>query len=308
MEQQIKSLLFIKIFTFSLLFWMCHFYIYMMAFNKLFDINYNHHRELYIRNYRSLANYKQYNHSSITCINDQLPNGVNNKSDITSKEKYSERKKKYSNGTLPTNARSHRKDTKSKSCIFETKKYSHLEKKIFKELDYADFLKKNRTISDKIYKKIILKKCGLRLALPLLLFLVLAISFILDKFCGYGLTYVLYKVILLCSPVIGVEELIKIPYLSHIKNLSTLYTKPASPALVHLYDILNRPPLKWFTKILVKKQGSPVRFENHCVPYFLGFLIYFVPLFILGIILISGVFYYHKKVKNMKKLSSEKGK
>ncbi|SBT00053.1 Plasmodium exported protein (Pm-fam-a like), unknown function [Plasmodium malariae] len=276
-----------------------------MAFNKLFDINYNHHRELYIRNYRSLANYKQYNHSSITCINDQLPNGVNNKSDITSKEKYSERKKKYSNGTLPTNARSHRKDTKSKSCIFETKKYSHLEKKIFKELDYADFLKKNRTISDKIYKKIILKKCGLRLALPLLLFLVLAISFILDKFCGYGLTYVLYKVILLCSPVIGVSELSGLPYLSHIENISELYknSNVASPALVHLYDILNKPPLNWFTKVLVKEGGKNI---NYCVRYFLGFLIYFVPLFILGIILISAVFYYHKKVKKFEKIKFRK--
>ncbi|KAI4841050.1 hypothetical protein MKS88_000818 [Plasmodium brasilianum] len=306
MEQQIKSLLFIKIFTFILLFWICHFYIYMMAFNKLFDINYNHHRELYTRNYRSLAKYKQYNHSSITCINEQLPNGVNNKSDITSKEKYAERKKNHSNRVLPTNEKSHRKDTKSKSYIFETKKYSHLEKKIFKELDYADFLKNNRTISDKIYKKIIFKKCGLRFALPLLLFLVLALSFILDKFCGYGLTYVLYKVILLCSPVVQVSDLSGISYLSHIKNLSKLYTKPASPALVHLYDILNRPPLNWFTKVLIKKNGSPVRFENHCVPYFLGFLIYFVPLFILGIILISAVFYYHKKVKKFEKIKFRK--
>ncbi|SCP03070.1 fam-l protein [Plasmodium malariae] len=303
MEQQIKSLLFIKNSTFSLLFWICHFYIYMMVLNKLFDINYNHHREFYTRNYRSLAKYEQYNHSSITCINEQLTNGVNNKSDITSKEKYAERKKNHSNRTLPTNARSHRKDTKSKSCIFETKKYSHLEKKIFKELDYADFLKNNRTISDKIYKKIILKKCGLRLALPLLLFLVLAISFILDKFCGYGLTYVLYKVILLCSPVVEVNKLSQISYLNHIKDLSTLYTKSASPALVHLYDILNRPPLNWLTKVLVKKYDKTF---NYCVPYFLGFLIYFVPLFILGIILISAVFYYHKKVKKFEKIKFRK--
>ncbi|KAI4841136.1 hypothetical protein MKS88_000371 [Plasmodium brasilianum] len=302
MEQQIKSLLFIKIFTFSLLFWICHFYIYMMAFNNLFDINYNHHRELYTRNYRSLANYKQYNHSSITCINEQLPNGVNNKIDITSKEKYAERKKKHSNRTLSTSARSHRKDTKSKSCIFETKKYSRLEKKIFKELDYADFLKNNRTISDKIYKKIILKKCGLRLALPLLLFLVLAISFILDKFCGYGLTYVLYKVILLFSPVVGLVELKKISYIKDIPKLSDLYAKGGSPALVHLYDILNRPSLKWFTEILAEESDKAF----YCVTGFLGFLIYFVPLFILGIILISAVFYYHKKVKKYEKIKFRK--
>ncbi|KAI4839244.1 hypothetical protein MKS88_001788 [Plasmodium brasilianum] len=303
MEQQIKSLLFIKIFTFSLLFWICHFYIYMMAFNNLFDFSYNHHRELYIRNYRSLTNYKQYNHSSITCINEQLPNGVNNKIDITSKEKYAERKKNHSNRTLPTNARSHRKDTKSKSCIFETKKYSHLEKKIFKELDYADFLKNNRTISDKIYKKILIKKCGLRFALPLLLFLVLAISFILDKFCGYGLTFVLYNLILLFSPFVSIDKLKTISYIKDIPKLSVLYEKGGSPALVHLYDILNRPPLNWFTKVLVKESGKNI---NYCVRYFLGFLIYFVPLFILGIILISAVYYYHKKVKKYEKIKFRK--
>ncbi|KAI4841370.1 hypothetical protein MKS88_000611 [Plasmodium brasilianum] len=291
MEQQIKSLLFIKIFTFSLLFWICHFYIYMMEFNKLFDINYNHHREFYTRNYRSMANYKQYNHSSITCINEQLPNAVNNKIDIISKEKYAEGKKKHSNRTLPTNEKSNRKDTKSKSCIFETKKYSHLEKKIFKELDYSDFLKNNRTISDKIYKKIIFKKCGLRVALPILLFFVLAISFILDKFCGYGLTYVLYKVIVHFSPV---------------SNTAILQGVQMSPAIKSLYEFLNKSSLKWFTKILVKKTEKPLKIENHCVTGFLGFLIYFVPLFILGIILITAVFYYHKKVKKYEKIKFRK--
>ncbi|SBS97149.1 Plasmodium exported protein (Pm-fam-a like), unknown function [Plasmodium malariae] len=235
-----------------------------------------------------MAKYKQYNHSSITCINELLPNGVNNKSDITSKEKYSERKKKYSNGTLPTNARSHKEDTKSKSCIFETKKYSHLEKKIFKELDYADFLKNNRTISDKIYKKIIFKKCGLRFALPLLLFLVLALSFILDKFCGYGLTYVLYKVIVHFSPV---------------SSTVTLNDVSMFPAIKSLYEFLNKPSLKWFTGVLVKEGSKTV---NYCVRYFLGFLIYFVPLFILGIILISAVFYYHKKVKKYETIKFRK--
>ncbi|SBS96865.1 Plasmodium exported protein (Pm-fam-a like), unknown function [Plasmodium malariae] len=250
-----------------------------------------------------MAKYKQYNHSSITCINDQLPNGVNIKSDITSKEKYAERKKNHSNRTLPTNARSHRKDTKSKSCIFETKKYSHLEKKIFKELDYADFLKNNRTISDKIYKKIIFKKCGLRVALPILLFFVLAISFILDNFCGCGLTHGLLNVILLCSPVVGVSELKNISYIMDIPKLSVWYANGGSPALVHLYDILNRPPLRWFTEALVKKSDKTF---NGCVRGFLGFLIYFVPLFILGIILISAVFYYHKKVKKYEKIKFRK--
>ncbi|SCN12540.1 fam-l protein [Plasmodium malariae] len=303
MKEKITFLFFKKISIFILLSWICHINTYTSRHNKSFFECDKHLSKLYARNYRLLAKYKQDKDSSIVCLNEQIPNGVNNKIAIANNEKYAERKKEQSNGILPTNARSHRKDTKSKSCIFETKKYSHLEKKIFKELDYADFLKNNITISDKIYKKIIFKKCILRFALPLLLFLVLALSFILDKFCGYGLTYGLLKVIVLISPVVEVRQLSNISYLKHINDISKLYTKPASPALVHLYDILNRPSLKWFTKVLVKESGKNI---NYCVRYFLGFLIYFVPLFILGIILISAVFYYHKKVKKFERIKFRK--
>ncbi|SBT85947.1 fam-l protein [Plasmodium malariae] len=195
MEQKFKLLLFSKVFTFILLSWIYHFYIYKSTHNKSFVEYCKNHRKLYIRNYRLLAKYNNDKDSSVVCLKKEIPVGVNNKNDITYIEKESTTKNKASNRYAPRNARGNKKCMKNKSCIFEMKKYSHLEKKIFKELDYVDFLKKNKTISDKIYKKIIRKKCGLRFALPLLLILVLLVSFILDNVGGYGLTFGLFKLI-----------------------------------------------------------------------------------------------------------------
>lgn len=50
-----------------------------------------------------------------------------------------------------------------------------MEKEIFKELDYIDFLKEKRTVSNKTYKKITLEKYGLSIILLLLLFFLLLI-------------------------------------------------------------------------------------------------------------------------------------
>ncbi|KAI4836242.1 hypothetical protein MKS88_004030 [Plasmodium brasilianum] len=303
MKKKIKSLSFIKFVTFFLLSWILHFHIYVSTHEKSLNECYNNRRKLYTRYCRSLAKYKQIKNSSIVCLKEDIPNGANNKKDIFSNEKRNTGTMKQSNGNPLYNVKGHKQSMKNKSCIFETKKYSHLEKKIFKELDYEDFLKNNKTISDKIYKKIIFKKCGLRVALPILLFFVLVISFILDNFCRCGLTHGLLNVIILCSPVVQFSQLKDISYLQHITKMNEWYKNGGSPALVHLYDILNRPPLRWFTEALVKKSNKTF---NCCVTGFLGFLIYVVPLFILGIILISGVFYYHKKVKKYQKIKFRK--
>ncbi|SBS96243.1 Plasmodium exported protein (Pm-fam-a like), unknown function [Plasmodium malariae] len=228
-----------------------------------------------------MAKYNQDKDSSNVCLKEETANSANYEKDISNNAKCASGKRKHSNRCLQRNARSQKMYMKNKACVFETKKYSHLEKKIFKELDYEDFLKKSRTISDKIYKKIILKKCGLRLALPLLLFLVLLISFMLDNFCRCGFTYGLFNIIVLISP--------------GSASGTRLRETDLSPAIKSLYELLNKPPLNWFTKVL--RRGKDSKWENYCVKGFLGFLIYFVPLFILGTILISAVFYYHKKVK-----------
>ncbi|KAI4839246.1 hypothetical protein MKS88_001790 [Plasmodium brasilianum] len=304
MEQKFKSLLFYKVSTFILLSWIYHFYIYKSTHNKSIVEYYKNHRKLYIRNYRLLAKYNNDKDSSIVCLKKEIPVGVNNKKDIPYIERENTIKKKASNGYSPRNARGNKKCMKNKSCIFEMKKYSHLEKKIFKELDYVDFLKKNKTISDKIYKSIIRKKCGLRFALPLLLILVLLVSFILDNVGGYGLTFGLFKLIVFISPAVKVTELSTYPYLEAFKNnLSNIFKGDTSPAIATLYVWLTNSPLSWFTNSVVKTKGVKA---NYCVSGFFGFLIYFVPIFILGIILISAVVYYHKKVKKYEKIKFRK--
>ncbi|SBT85662.1 fam-l protein [Plasmodium malariae] len=290
MEQKITSMLFKKISTFILLSWICHIYIYTRTYNKFLDECNNHRRKLYTRNCRLMAKYNQDKNSSVVCLKEETTNSANYEKDICNNVKCASVKKNQSNGCLQRNARGQKMYMKNKACVFETKKYSHLEKKIFKELDYEDFLKKNRTISDRIYRKIMRKKCGLRLALPLLLFLVLSISFILDNFCRCGLTYGLFNIIILISPGSSPGPSIRETQLSSAIN--------------SFYDLLNKPPLKWFTKVL--RRGKDGKLENYCVKGFLGFLIYFVPLFILGTILISAVFYYHKKVKKYENIKFRK--
>ncbi|SBS96933.1 Plasmodium exported protein (Pm-fam-a like), unknown function, partial [Plasmodium malariae] len=241
--------------------------------NKSLNECYSHRRKIYATNYRLLAKYKQDRDLSFFCLKEDSPNGVNYKEDISSNEEGEVGKKKHINGSLSTNARRNKKSLKNKSCIFETKKYSHLEKKIFKELDYVDFLKSNRTISDKIYKKILLKKCGLRIALPLLLFMVLAVSFILDNFCGCGLSRGLFKLIIL-SPSVSVQSLSNNPLFSHIENIKKVFEnkEEISSAFAYLYAFLTKPSLNPFTQALSKTSG---KVRNYCVSGFLGFLIYF---------------------------------
>ncbi|KAI4838055.1 hypothetical protein MKS88_003478 [Plasmodium brasilianum] len=298
MERKTMLLLFVKITAFS-------------RRSKSLVECYNKRRKLYGRNYRLMAKNKQDKDSSILYLKEEIPNGVNYIKDIFNNEKCTSGKTKQSNGSSQRNKRVHKKNMKNKSCIFETKKYSHLEKKIFKELDYVDFLKNNRTISDKIYKKIILKKCGLRVALPLLLFLVLTVSFILDNFCGCGLTRGLLKLIIHSSPVVEVDILKNNPFFSHItriKPLSEVFEKDEiSSAFAYLYAFLTKPSLNPFTQALVETTSNSVKkVRNYCVSGFLGFLIYFVPIFILSIILISGLVYYHKKVKKFDKIKLRK--
>ncbi|SBT00137.1 Plasmodium exported protein (Pm-fam-a like), unknown function [Plasmodium malariae] len=220
---------------------------------------------------------------------EDIPNGIHNKKDIYINEKYTSGKKKQSYRCSLSNEKGYKKEVKNKTCIFETKKYSNLEKKIFKELDYVDFLKNNKTLSDHIYKKITLKKCGLRFALPLLILLVFLISFILDNFCECGLTFGLKKIIVLISPVSNTVKL---------SNVSV------SPAIKSFYEWLTQSRFSWFTNSVVAlKNGNRA---NYCVTGFLGFLIYFVPIFLFIVILIAGVVYYHKKVKKYEKIRHRK--
>ncbi|KAI4839604.1 hypothetical protein MKS88_002161 [Plasmodium brasilianum] len=269
MEQKIKTLLFKKISAIIILSWICHIYIYTRTHNESLVKCYNSPRILYTRKYRLLAKYNQDRNSTIVYLKEDMPN---DKRDTSNNEKCVIGKKKQSNGSLPRNARCHKKNMKNKSYIFETGKYSYIEKKIFKELDYLNFLKNKRTISDKLYKKIILKKFSLRLSFPVILLLLFSIALLVELFVGYGVTNLLFGVLSRYLDKSGLESL-----------QNTLLATPFGKMFYTVVEISNE-----------KKSGL--------IRNFLGFIVYFSVFFILGISMILGIAYYHKKVKKYDKI------
>ncbi|KAI4834040.1 uncharacterized protein MKS88_000186 [Plasmodium brasilianum] len=294
MEQTIKILLFIKITTFILLCWICHFYSKVGTLMKSLDEKKNYRRNIHARTYRLLEIYGKDNNSSSLYLKEGLPiNGIHKKIDTTYNEKYDSEKRKQSNVCPSRFAGGHQPGVKNKSCVFETKKYSHLEKKIFKELDYTDFLKNNKTISNKIYKKIIHKKYGLRIVLPVLIFLFLLIIFMIEVSLGFaGKGSLLYQLGLTKD---YLESLTKVP--------------PWSTIL----DELKK--LEGFWKHGIFGSTNPIcmlcdkanEVTNTCIlGQLFRILIYFVPFVILSITVITGIIYYHKKVKKYEKIKLRK--
>ncbi|SBS96469.1 Plasmodium exported protein (Pm-fam-a like), unknown function, partial [Plasmodium malariae] len=243
------------------------------TFNKYLNENYNPYEKKDIKTYRLLGKCKQDHISSIVGLKSVIPNNeLKDKKNISNSQK--EDKYKYVQlDESSMNSMGHQKQAKkNKSYIFETKDYSYLEKKIFKELDFFDFLKNNRTISDNLYKKVVLKKRQLRIFTPAILLILLSISLILDFCCGYGLRRGLFKL---------------------------LKFSLGDGPLGKLYTFLEKYFVSFF-KIDIGG-GKSLRIT----PFF-DFLIYFSSFVILGITLILGVLYYHKKVKKYEKIKYKK--
>ncbi|SBS92581.1 Plasmodium exported protein (Pm-fam-a like), unknown function, partial [Plasmodium malariae] len=243
------------------------------TFNKYLNENFNPYEKKDIKTYRLLGKCKQDHISSIVGLKSVIPNNARkDKKNISNSQK--EDKYKYVQlDERSLNSMGHQKHAKkNKSYIFETKDYSYLEKKIFKELDFFDFLKNNRTISDNLYKKVVRKKCQLRIFTPVILLILLLISLILDFFLNCGLKrglFALLKFSLGDGP------------------LNKLYT-----FLETYFDS--------FFKIDIENNKI-----LRITPFFY-FLIYFSSFVILGITLILGVLYYHKKVKKYEKIKYKK--
>ncbi|SCO92854.1 fam-l protein [Plasmodium malariae] len=279
MEKKTKSLLFIKIPKFTLLSWICYIYIYMSTFNKYLYESYNYSTKIHGKAYRILSKYKQDKYSNALGLKEEMTNnGMTKKKDIYNHMEGYTGKRKHSNGSpseFKGNCKSYMKKNK---CMFETKNYSYFEKKIFKEMDFMDFLKNNKTISNKSYRKIIRKKCVLLFVLPLLMFFLLSVLPIVDLSWGAvdgknGLW-----------DAIGFFKILE----ESGKNgwLNTVYTS--------LKDV------KWFWTTI--GEASKKISELHVLGRLFRILIYGLPFLILGITLISRVVYYHKKVKKYERI------
>ncbi|SBT85512.1 fam-l protein [Plasmodium malariae] len=276
MKKKIKLLFLIKTAAFILSTWRSNYASNLNVLKKYLDENNSNVRKLDTRIYQLLVKYKQNHDSRILGLQEVIPyNGENERNHICNNEKRHEERKKLSNKSLLNNSRIHRHGKKNKYCIFATNKYSHLERKIFKELDYQNFLKNNRIIKNKLHKKIMFKKYGLRFSLPLLLFSLLSISLILDLFfkCGF---------------------------------INGLFAFLNNYSLNNWMKGFNKSSFFDPIRELCKFTGSTSKTKSTIITHFFGIIIYVIPFFILGVTLISWIIYYHNKVKKFEKFKFRK--
>ncbi|SBT85739.1 Plasmodium exported protein, unknown function [Plasmodium malariae] len=168
MEQNIKSLYFIKSGVLILLTWLYYFCNEECTFN-ISKREHKYYVKLDIKNVRLLEECEGKNDS----------NFIESKEEITNDEEYD--KKVTTNkrkGIKKTNIQSERSSLykkefdkqykKQKKLIYRGKKLSHFERNFFKKLDYIDFIKKKPSISNKTYQKFVCKKIGHKIFLPTL--------------------------------------------------------------------------------------------------------------------------------------------
>ncbi|SCN12511.1 fam-l protein [Plasmodium malariae] len=279
MEKYIMFPLFINFSAFIVLIWICNFS--NDTHNKSIGENPNIYGKLDLRTYRLLANCNKHKDSSVTGLKECISyNAGNENKNMYSDEKWINTKNEYSNASSTKNKIYHKQTMKNKSNIFETKKYSYLEKKIFKEIDYFNFLKMNRTINNKVYEKAVLKKCRLRIFIPVILLMLLSIFLLLDIFCGNGLLGGMYWLLHQFSP----------GWSKTLNNI--LKESPLKSLLEYTYEML-------------KDNGKKVSVTSYSGPFLMN-LLYFVPLILLCIICILTIVYYHKKVKKYEKIKFRK--
>ncbi|KAI4840226.1 hypothetical protein MKS88_001584 [Plasmodium brasilianum] len=276
MGRNIKILPFINIFTYIFYFSMNNFYIDKSTFYNCGNVKIIVDGKLCTRINRYLSKCKQNKDLHIVGLKEEIPNNrvYEKKKDISNNEKEPTGRKEQPAGCSLKNSKVNKSFEKNKSCMFETKKYSHLEKKIFKELDFVDFLRRNKNISDKTYKKIMRKKFSLRLGSPLLLFLLLVTILIVDislRLSSDG---------------------------NGFWNLSGLGTT------LKEYEKVLMPYLEWLSKPLLTSADST---SSSVLGPLFSVILFVIPFLLLGVTLISYILYYHRKAKKYEKIKFSKG-
>ncbi|SBS96276.1 Plasmodium exported protein (Pm-fam-a like), unknown function, partial [Plasmodium malariae] len=249
------------------------------TFNKYLYENYIYSRKIHATTYRILSKYKQDKCSNALGLKEEMTNnGMAKKKDISNHMEGYSGKRKHSNGSSSEYKGKCKSYMKKNKCMFETKNYSYFEKKIFKEMDFMDFLKNNKTISNKSYRKIIRKKCVLLFVLPLLMFFLLSLLPIVDLSWGLVDGKGLWDAI----------------------GFSTILEKSGKSGLLKkVYDSLKDVVKGFWTSIGKTSENIS---ELHVLLRLFRILIYGLPFLILGITFISRVVYYHKKVKKYERI------
>ncbi|SBS99035.1 Plasmodium exported protein (Pm-fam-a like), unknown function [Plasmodium malariae] len=245
----------------------------MNRFNEILDENYGSGKKLDKRIYRLLGKYEKGIFSNVGDLELKIPYNKKwkrEKSCTIDNEKWVKEKKEKLYRSLLYKEQLIKQLMKNKNTMFH-KSYNHYEKKIMNGLDDKVFFKKMMLINDKDYKKLKRKKYSLRICLLLLLFILILILPVLDLSLGEFKT-------------IG-NLLMQLCNLFGYNNTGP-QAESATPGADGLGDILSSTcQLKSFIGIKV-----------------FGVLIYCLPILIMGIILIRGIFYYYKNIIKHKKI------
>ncbi|KAI4841353.1 hypothetical protein MKS88_000594 [Plasmodium brasilianum] len=169
MEKNIKSHFFIKTDTFILLTWIFYFYIKLCMFSK-FVGEYNYEKKLDLINCRFLAEFNQYINSRTENVREIIHQNVQNeKKVITDNVKWDKRTNKKSSKSSLYKEEFNKRYIRQRKSKYRGKYLTLFERKLFKYLDYIDFIRKNALISNKSCRNILLKEYALLIFLPALL-------------------------------------------------------------------------------------------------------------------------------------------
>ncbi|KAI4835513.1 hypothetical protein MKS88_004723 [Plasmodium brasilianum] len=271
MEQSIKFIFCVKISIVIFLNVLCHFYSDMRRFGKFLDEKSEFGRKLDTRIYRLLGIYIEDIHPYVGDLELKIPCNTKKKNEKllkTDNEKWDKEKKEKLYRSLLYKEQLIKKLMKNK-CTMLHGSYSHYEKKVMNGLNDNAFFEKMMLINDKDYNKLKRKKYKFGLRLLLLLFLLILILPILDLSLGKFKT--------------TGSLLLELCKLSG-------YGSTNSPQSVPTADVL---PALWINTCQAK---SYIGFKIFII------LIYCLPILIMGIILIRGIFYYYKNVIKHKKI------
>ncbi|SBS91905.1 Plasmodium exported protein (Pm-fam-a like), unknown function, partial [Plasmodium malariae] len=256
------------------------------TFNKSLDENYIIIGKLNKISYRLLSKCKQDRDSSIVNLIEKIPNNkVNEKKCISNSAKSFTTKNKPSNGNSLRSLTCQKQDIKNNSYILEKKKCSYIEKKIFKELDFENFLKNNKTISNRMYKKAMRKKYGLRIATPVLFFLLLLILMIVDISLGLSIKKSLLITLVEWDPLEVLNETWFLSIFQKVQNSEWFWKSPF-----------------WE----VATSSTEAAKKNGLLGRLIGVPMYFLPFLILGVTFIFAILYYHQKVKKYENIKFKK--
>ncbi|SBS99223.1 Plasmodium exported protein (Pm-fam-a like), unknown function, partial [Plasmodium malariae] len=215
-----------------------------------------------------LAKYKRDKNSNIVEEKEIISDsGVNIKKVFSNNDRGAIGTKEQLNRDTLNNSGNNKEATKNKYSVFGGNRCSYFEKKIFNELDNREFLEKNKTISNRTYKKIKFKKRRLRFSLGSFLSILILLVPLIDLFLYF---------------VCGNDLLSTLGLLRVDMGHGGYFPRVEDGSLKQLLDLKH-----WMFREAIR------------VPTIVK---YCIPIFIIFVVIIMCIVYYYKKVMKYEKI------